>query len=571
MAIAVLLLVAMGGFLLIALTVVDHATADLNSHWLPAVRALSETKYEMESHRLRFVRAVNTPTAGDRDAIFGNAAERETEIDAALQSLAAYAQSPEARGKLDAIDRAWRLYIDKERAIRDALPTLSASGLADQINNDSRALFDAVNDAVNAMIEFDERGANRAGAAAVATFDRAVQIALALLICMLILLALYVGLVVTSVSQPIERIIDAMGRLAAGDSEIALQSLHRDDEMGRMAAAVEVFRNTQIERDAARLALERANESLEQRIEARSSELRIANASLTAEVEERKQANEQLRSMQDELVRTENLAVVGQLSAGIAHELNQPLAALATLSQNAVRFLDLGDEETVRHNLDRIVRLVDRMGVLTSRLRSFARRTGEERESIDLARSVENALALIDHHPGKGSMRIETRPPAEPVLVFANAVRIEQILVNLLSNAFDATRQVPEALAEIAWRRDGDFAALTVRDNGSGFEPGILEHIFAPFFTTKKGGGSGLGLGLAISANIARAFGGALNAADAPNGGAIFTLTLPIAKAGPAEEASAAGGGAGEPDGAGPANPENRNSAPPPPSQLAEI
>ena len=361
-----------------------------------------------------------------------------------------------------------------------------------------------------------------------ATFDRAIRVSLTIFACALLLLGVFVVLVIRSVSRPIDRITATMLRLAEGDREVSLEGMHGRDEIGRMAEAVEVFRGHLIGRDAARADLERSFEILEDMVEKRSSELKKANETLKTEVEERIQANRQLESMHQELIRTENLAVIGQLSAGIAHELNQPLAALATLSQNAARFLDLGDEATVRGNLDRIVRLVDRMGILTSRLRSFARRTGAERETVDLGRSVENALALLGHRHDREPMKIVTLPSPAPVLVNANAVRVEQILVNLISNAFDATRSTEDATTVIAWREEDGRAVLTVSDNGPGFPPDILTRIFEPFFSTKNKTGGGLGLGLAISADIARIYGGALTAADGTEGGAVFTLALPL-------------------------------------------
>ncbi|MDC7785070.1 ATP-binding protein [Rhodoplanes sp. TEM] len=529
MALSLLLLVAVGLFSLQALATVDRATKDLYARWLPAVHALSEIKYVMASHRLRFIRAILTPELEDRAVVFDSAERRRDDVAALSRAFATGLTDPvETRRFADAM-AAWDAYLDEERRIRDGLSGRSAAEISALVNGPSRLAFDAVYAAINRAIAFYNTGADRSGAEAVATFSRAMRLNLTLFFFALVLMAVFVVLVVRSIGRPIERITETMRRLADGDRTVSVAGLEGTNEIGRMAAAVDVFRNYLIERDAAREALERAYENLEGKVEARSSELRIANAALHAEVEERDKANRQLKSMQEELIRTENLAVIGQLSAGIAHELAQPLAALATLSENAVRFLDLGDEATVRGNLDRIVRMVDRMGILTSRLRSFARRTGAEREVIDLGRSVENALALLGHRHDREHMRIVLDPSQTPVFVHANAVRVEQILVNLISNAFDATRGVADAVAVIAWTASGAQAVLTVTDNGPGFAPDILTRIFEPFFTTKTKSGGGLGLGLAISADIARIYGGSLTAAEAPQGGAVFTLALPLA------------------------------------------
>ena len=231
--------------------------------------------------------------------------------------------------------------------------------------------------------------------------------------------------------------------------------------------------------------------------------------------------------MQEELIRTENLAVIGQLSAGISHELNQPLAALGTLSENAVRFLERGDIETTRFNLDRITHLVARMGILTERLRSFARRSAGDLEDVEIGRSVDNALAILGHRLSREATRVEIAPPPEAVVAQANAVRVEQILVNLIGNAIDATAGADAPQVTVSWEEREGQAVVRVADNGVGLGPEMEAKIFEPFFTTKKNGG-GLGLGLAISADIAKGFGGALSAANRDGGGAVFTLELPL-------------------------------------------
>ncbi|WP_170149724.1 ATP-binding protein [Rhodoplanes roseus] len=527
MALSLLLLTAVGLSSLQALATVDRATKDLYARWLPSVHALSEIKYVMASHRLRFIRAILTPEA-DRAAVFDAAERRRDDVAELSERFSKGLTDPVETQRFAEAMAAWEAYLAAEREIRTDLGTLSAAQISALVNGPSRFAFDEVNAAINQAIAFYNAGADRSGAEAVATFQQAMRLNLTLFFCALVLMAAFVVIVVRSIGRPIERITETMRRLADGDRTVSVAGLEGSNEIGRMAAAVDVFRNYLVERDAARQALERAYENLEDKVEARNSELRIANAALQAEVEERAQANRQLKSMQEELIRTENLAVIGQLSAGIAHELNQPLAALSTLSENAVRFLDLGDEATVRGNLERVVRLVDRMGILTSRLRSFARRTGGEREVVDLGRSVESALALLGHRHDREPMKILLEPSEAPIHVHANAVRIEQILVNLVSNAFDATRATSGAVAVIAWTARDGRAILTVRDNGPGFAPDILTRIFEPFFTTKGKAGGGLGLGLAISADIARIYGGSLTAADGPQGGAVFTLDLPL-------------------------------------------
>jgi two-component system C4-dicarboxylate transport sensor histidine kinase DctB len=287
-----------------------------------------------------------------------------------------------------------------------------------------------------------------------------------------------------------------------------------------------VHRRTIRERLAAREALQRANDELEDKVARRSAELTAANERLTHEVAERIQAAQTLSRMQAELIRTGNLAVIGQLSASVAHELNQPLAALATLSDNAVRFLDRNDSETVRGNLQRIVHLVQRMGALTGQLRSFARPSAGDVETVGVARCIDNAIALLGHSRRDHGVAIVAEPPPDDVLVRLDGVRFEQVLVNLISNAIDACRDRSEAKVTVAWSGDGRRVTIGVADNGPGLADEVLPHVFEPFFTTKKGGG-GLGLGLAISADIVSQFEGTLSAGNGPGGGALFRVSLP--------------------------------------------
>lgn len=282
------------------------------------------------------------------------------------------------------------------------------------------------------------------------------------------------------------------------------------------------------ERLAMREALQASHDRLEMLVEARSAELRRANEGLRREVSERIQAVKQLQSFQEELIRTENLAVIGQLSAGIAHEINQPLAALSTLSANAVRFLERNDLVTVRLNLGRISDLVARMGALTGQLRSFARRSTGEIGATAVGLRVDGAVALLAHRLTKDGVVVELLPPGGVLTVLCDPVRLEQVLVNLISNAVDASSDLRVPHIQVSWGPEGESGIIRVRDNGIGLTDAVKAHLFEPFFTTKKT--SGLGLGLAISADIIRGFGGALTADNNPDGGATFTITLPLAE-----------------------------------------
>lgn len=275
---------------------------------------------------------------------------------------------------------------------------------------------------------------------------------------------------------------------------------------------------------AAREALQEANSQLERRIAERTSDLRASNERLKGQIRERRQAEETLRRAQDELVQAGKLAAIGQMSTSIAHELNQPLAALRTLSGNTVRFLERGALDTASANLKTINELIDRMGRITASLRSFARR-GDDQGEANLGKAVDATFQVL-------SARLDSLPLTVH-RDFANAhlqidqTRLEQILVNLIGNALDAMQAQP---APELWLDGHVFEGkyrLRVRDNGHGIDPETRKHLFEPFFTTKPGE-QGLGLGLTLSASLAAATGGNLAVEHPASGGTAFVLCLPL-------------------------------------------
>ncbi|HYP82491.1 sensor histidine kinase [Variovorax sp.] len=277
---------------------------------------------------------------------------------------------------------------------------------------------------------------------------------------------------------------------------------------------------------AAREALQRAHDELEHKVQLRTEALSEANLHLQTEVAERKRAEEILKNTLDDLVQTGKMAVLGQMSAGITHELNQPLAALRTLSANAVVFHERGQSDQVDLNLRTICQLTDRMGQITAQLKKFARRSGVELQSVPLEDVIADAVFLLGQRIRQEHIELEHQ--LEPALcALCEGNRLEQVVVNLLVNAFDATAGVQGARrVRIVACRTAGGVALQVHDNGPGIAPEVMPRLFEPFFTTKEQG-LGLGLGLAISAGIVRDFGGLLRAGRSSSlGGAAFIVSL---------------------------------------------
>jgi two-component system sensor histidine kinase AauS len=282
---------------------------------------------------------------------------------------------------------------------------------------------------------------------------------------------------------------------------------------------------------AAREALQEANNQLERRIAERTTDLRASNERLKGQIRERRQAEETLRRAQDELVQAGKLAAIGQMSTSIAHELNQPLAALRTLSGNTVRFLERGQLDVASTNLKTINELIDRMGRITASLRSFARR-GDDKGQASLGKAVDAALQLLGSR--MENVHLQLHRDFTDVQVQIDQTRLEQILVNLIGNALDAMQSQPQPALWLEGEEfDGKYR-LRVRDNGHGIDAEARKHLFEPFFTTKPGE-QGLGLGLTLSASLAAATGGHLGVEHPASGGTTFVLSLPLVSPTPAE------------------------------------
>jgi len=273
---------------------------------------------------------------------------------------------------------------------------------------------------------------------------------------------------------------------------------------------------------AAREALQEANSQLERKIAERTADLRASNDRLKGQIRERRHAEQTLRHAQDELVQAGKLAAIGQMSTSIAHELNQPLAALRTLSGNTVRFLERGALETASTNLRTMNELIDRMGRITASLRSFARR-GDDRGQASLAKAVDASLQVLGNRIA--GCRLHSQFEDQQLAI--DQTRLEQILVNLIGNALDAMASQPQPQLWLEGELQGDKYRLRVRDNGHGIDAETRKHLFEPFFTTKPGE-HGLGLGLTLSASLAAAAKGTLNVEHPANGGTAFVLALPL-------------------------------------------
>ncbi|MBT8412391.1 MAG: sensor histidine kinase [Octadecabacter sp.] len=255
-----------------------------------------------------------------------------------------------------------------------------------------------------------------------------------------------------------------------------------------------------------------------------SAELRALNRRLQQEIAEREKVEKNLEVAEQTVAQTSKLAALGEMSAAVSHELNQPLAAMKTYLAG-VRLLisrDRADEAIVA--AQRIDGLIERMGAITKQLKSYARKGSDRLEPVDVKDALLSSLAMMEPQLRQRQVAITRTLPDQPVMVYADRMRLEQVIINLLRNALDATKMSPEPSIDILLAQ-GDLVRLSVRDNGTGIED--LDELFEPFYTTKQPG-DGTGLGLAISSGIVNDFGGRLTARNAGKGGAVFEVELPI-------------------------------------------
>lgn len=270
------------------------------------------------------------------------------------------------------------------------------------------------------------------------------------------------------------------------------------------------------------------HERLEQRVAERTEDLHAMNEQLRAEIAERIRAENAERAARDTLVQAAKMASLGQALAGVAHEVSQPVAALATHIASARLVAARREDPEITQILGTMDKVVDRLSALTGHLKTFARKETRTSMQADLGAIIANALDLVDHKLRAFGVDVEYRRLRAPITVSANPVHVEQVLINLFSNAADAMEHRAIRVLSIGIVRRGAGVEIAVADTGQGIEPSEIGNLFDPFYSTKAAG-RGLGLGLAISYGLVRDIGGAITVSSRPGQGSTFVVTLPLA------------------------------------------
>ena len=324
---------------------------------------------------------------------------------------------------------------------------------------------------------------------------------------------------VPSTSWRLDYLVPTEGPVAAAIREMRLLALGVIIPLMALAAYLLWRRQSALMRIAAEQA---ARTELERRVTERTEDLSRARDRLQAEITGHRGTEAKLQGVQQELVQANRLAILGQVAAGVAHEINQPVATIRAYADNARIFLDRKQTAPVEENLGAIAALTERIGGITEELKAFARKGRTAAEPVELRGVIEGAIVLLrSRFTGRlDALAIDLPPPT--LMVMGNRVRLEQVLINLFQNALEALEGRDDARVEVSVEDTGDGVAVGVSDNGPGISAEILRSLFTPFNTSKE---KGLGLGLVISKDIVADYGGRIEVASGESG-TRFTIFL---------------------------------------------
>ena len=376
--------------------------------------------------------------------------------------------------------------------IQRALRVLSLDEGNQELLAQNRALIQSIRQFISeAVREAEAQATNTASSITeiVNTSRTQLNVTIGTIAILTIFVALYLK---NQLLSRLATVLRSMRHLAQGELQTPLK-IAGQDEVASLAHATNVFNQTA------------------RQLRQRTSALEEKNHQLLDEIEQRQQAENNLKETQEELVQAAKLAVLGQLTSGIVHEFSQPLAAIRSNSYLASQYLSKQQPEQAQEKLDRIDRITDRATKLCQHLKSFARKTDDVTQRTYVYKAVINAIDLFTESLPEDWVTIDI---ATDLCVRANEIRLEQVLVNAISNSLDAIQQRLgddefHPSISISAHQSTDWINLCITDNGCGMNQEQIDQIFEPFFTTKEVG-SGLGLGMSITHNIIQDFGGTI-------------------------------------------------------------
>ncbi len=271
---------------------------------------------------------------------------------------------------------------------------------------------------------------------------------------------------------------------------------------------------------------ERRLKRISNRRASHAKKLSKINKRLQLEIKEHSRTEKELRETQQEIIQAGKLAALGQMSAVVSHELNQPIAAIRTYAASCRKFFEKDKKQMVLQNLDIISDLTEHMGSITSQLKSFARKSDGDFEPVNLQDRINRVQFMLENQIRPAGVMVNLELCETPITVLADPVKIDQVLINLIRNAIDSMATSTKKQLTIVLINKETNAELHISDSGHGIDPESMRQLFEPFFTT-KGAGEGLGLGLSISFRIINEIGGTIRATENEYGGATFIVRFP--------------------------------------------
>lgn len=266
---------------------------------------------------------------------------------------------------------------------------------------------------------------------------------------------------------------------------------------------------------------------LERQVRDRTHALTAANEQLEIEVGERKQVEKELREAQEELIQAAKLAGIGQMSTALAHEYNQPLAALRSYTENTSSYLKMEATAEVENNLQRMHTLIDRMANMTRTLRNFAHKSSGDLQPLVLFKVIDELIILLSPQAKKQHVQLLFKPVDDALIIISDHGRLLQVLTNLITNAMDAVENAAVKKVTVDYEQQKDRINIRVSDTGLGIAPDVQEKMYDPFFTTKQAG-KGIGLGLFIAQTIVKQLKGRLILESSHDVGTTFMITCPL-------------------------------------------
>jgi two-component system C4-dicarboxylate transport sensor histidine kinase DctB len=331
----------------------------------------------------------------------------------------------------------------------------------------------------------------------------------------------YLRIAAPVVSTPwqFEYLVPVAGPVSAGMREAQLLALIVIGAI-TIAAAIWLRRRQTSLANAARN--QAARDELERRVIERTMDLSLARDHLQVEIAEHRETETKLQAVQQDLVQANRLAILGQVAAGVAHEINQPLATIRAYADNSKVFLARSKPEPVLENLGLIADLTDRIATITEDLKALARKGRSGEEPVVLQEVIDGAIMLLRSRFTGRLERLIISPMPQGLAVLGNRLRLEQVFINLFQNALEAVAERTDGRVDVSIAVTDGEVAISVADNGPGISPTILGSLFEPFNTSKE---KGLGLGLVIAKDIVSDYGGRLEV-ETDAGGACFKVHL---------------------------------------------